>query len=566
MWVCLIIQAAIVLHPRPAGTQPSQEMSLDIQALAEGVGLWTLNYFRADYKQHILILEIDGHAPNLEVHAALGDGLWGGERIETIRKREEAIAAWQAEEQAPGGGSVSWPGLTVVEGRLVSAPGGGPILAITHSGYASLREAGGSSSGSAGILAATDGTNLPLGSVNRLASTDTLLLAADPGVVRHSLLSGDTPMVCAALSFSPVEPLRFDWGSQTDALDWTPLPWNATTNGTFHWSADSPPDGRPASGAFPVDWVGVAGVGPSAESLRAFLSAAPSGNLQLTTTPPWIDYRTVVPLRGWLVRDSRVVVPAEVSRGDPRGQRTARSAIALRREDNRLWLVTVLDRERYAEGMTERELADLCLSLGATDAAQGPEGSGVGAAVEESQVLPPQRVPDLCRLALVIQRTEPDLSATWSNLTQLTPVLVAGTPPIDLRNGPGKAIDGREGPAPKLDQFWCSSGKDEAPPTLTFDFRKQFIIGQMDIVHAESAGFSTDFDARAFRVAWKGRDRDEFNEGVVFRNDPPRARQHVVFDPPLSARQVRLEFTEPSGLEGNRTARIVEVVFWGKES
>lgn len=564
---CVISLLAVLLvgvvSPRSAPAQNAQEMSREIEALADGVRLWRLNYFRQEFKQRIVAFEIDPAVPTISVRAALGEGIWSGSRIEDIQERESAIAAWEAVEQPLGAGNLSWPGLTVVEGHLVAAPGNGPVLAIAPGGFADLIDSAPPPREAVAVLTDSLGLDLEIDAVNRRLTTGTLMLVSNPGVVRDSFLAGESRLAQAEMEFQavdPIPPLRQDDQDPRRRIS----PWNASATGTSRWTSN-PAAGSPVSGVFPPEWAGLIGVGDGADRLSSAFAAGQSGTLRICSTSTWQDYSTVVPLKNWLVRDGRIVVPATAPEGDPRVARVARSAIGVNRANNRLWMICAFDRDRYAQGMTQVEIAEACLALGVTDAAEGPSGGGVGASAGKIEVLPPRRVPDRCRLALVVNVETTPAPNEYRNLSRVTQVFVAGTPPLDTRNEPEKVIDGLQSPLPTLDHFWASAGTDDSPATLQFSFQKQYTIGRIDFVHAEAVGFSPDLDAAEIRIEYRAKGEERWSEWRTVANSPPRPRQYVVIDPPIQARGIRLVFTRPNLLPENKIARMAEVILWGRE-
>ncbi len=554
----LPIVLSLLLIPSRTPAQARYEMTRNIETLQEGVRLWNLHYDRQTFKQRIVVLEIDTALPTVRLRAALGKDLWSGDTLRNVRERESALLAWQAIPQPMRGPALAWPGLTVVEHRLIAAPGQGPILAITPEGHVDLLESEPPDSGQIGSL---DPLDLPIARLNRAPTTDTLTLLANPGLVRDSLIAGAPSPIVIAIDFDPIQPLLPVLSLASTTLP--PLPWTACLDGRFRWNSQA---AVPLADQqqFPPEWAGLVAIGARAERVRQTATARASGRIALQTYPSWVDYRTLIPLETWLVREGRVVVRPPAANTDPRRERRARSAIGLNRDQRHLYIVLVLDQVRNADGMTEYELAELLQAIGATDAAQGPDGNAMNADIQDRELLPPRRIAERCRLALLLDAGVP-ANPQWRNLAVPGTALVAGTAPLHFANRPASVIDGRQGYDPKLDNFWAAETTNDSTAFLLFDFQQQYLVGQVDLVHAQAVGFSPQADAREIRISTRRKDEGDWTPALTTVNDPPQPRQHVVLDPPVPARFLRLEFPQPNAIPGNHIVRMAEIIVWGTE-
>jgi hypothetical protein len=214
--------------------------------------------------------------------------------------------------------------------------------------------------------------------------------------------------------------------------------------------------------------------------------------------------------------------------------------------------------------MNAHELAELLQAIGATDAAEGPDGNAMDANIQDREILPARRIAERCRLALLVDAGVP-ANPSWQNLAVPGSALVAGTAPLHFTNAPASVMDGRQGYDPKLDNFWEAETTSDSPAFLLFDFQKQYVVGQIDLVHAEASGFSPQADAREIRISTRQKDEGDWTIALPARNDPPQPRQHVVLDPPVPARFLRLEFTQPNAIPGSNVVRMAEIIVWGTE-
>jgi hypothetical protein len=555
------------LWPLSPAAVPLQESSCDITTLAPGVRLWQVAYSRQNYRQRIYVIELQGEWKSHTIEAVMGSGLWGGEGLDRILRRESAVAAWQALEQPPYGSQSAWPGLTVSRHCLMAAPGNGPVLAVTPEGFFDLLDSTAETTRPLGML--TIGTEreahwrgLPITWLNRAPRPGTFGLLADPGLLRESLLAEARSPQFVEMQFRPKEP--YIWTSGGGGGTGAALtPWTSCRAGTFTWISE-PMFTAGERADFDSGWMGLAAIDPPETDLSLlseFFVSRSSGALTLHTQPEWNQYRAVIPLGNWLVRGGKSMIAP-----DPPGiipeTRRARSAVALHREHRRLWLVYVWSGQRDADGMSEAELAQFLIALGAADAAQGPEGNAAAAVARDHAILPPGHTPARARLALAVVPVEATSGAR--NLARTAPPAVSGSRPLTPENGADRVVDDRQGVLATLDHFWASEGDAARPPTLEFDLQRECRIEQMDLVHAQAAGFSPEFNARSVRILARAGGRDRWIEVLHLVNEtPPGPRQPIQFTPPVVCRYLRLEFTEANFVPSSRVARMVEVVFWG---
>lgn len=564
----VLMGLCVVLWPAKPSAVPLQESSCDITTLAPGVRLWQVAYSRQNYRQRIYVIELQGEWKSYTIEAVMGSGLWGGEGLDRIVRRESAVAAWQALEQPPYGQRSAWPGLTVSRHCLVAAPGGGPVLTVTPEGFFDLLDSTAETTRPLGLLnvgnqTGDGGKAIPITWLNRAPRPGTFGLLADPGLLRESLLAEARSPQLVEMLFRPREPFAWTAGDAPVGGGAALTPWRSCRAGTFAWTSE-PIFTTGQRGNFAGGWTGLAAIDPSESDLSLlseFFASRASGELTLRTQPDWEYYRAIVPLRNWLVRSGQSVVAP-----DPPGiipeTRRARSAVALHREQRRLWLVYVWSGEREADGMSEAELAQFLIALGAADAAQGPEGNAAAAVARDHAIVPPGQTPARARLALTVVPVEATSGAR--DLARAAPPVVSGTRPLTPENGADRVMDGRQGIMATLDHFWASEGDSTRPPTLELDLQKEGLIEQLDLVHAQAAGFSPEFNARAVRILARSEGRDRWTEVPrVVNETPPGPRQPIRFTPPLACRYLRLEFTEANFLPSSRAARIVEVVVWG---
>jgi len=88
-------------------------------------------------------------------------------------------------------------------------------------------------------------------------------------------------------------------------------------------------------------------------------------------------------------------------------------------------------------------------------------------------------------------------------------------------------------------------------------------LAAIDIVHAESAGFSPRLNVATLVVEGRMRASDEWRVLAKVEYDQPVARDRIVLDEPSDLEWIRMTAPRPNFLAGGDTARIAEVVFWG---
>jgi len=249
---------------------------------------------------------------------------------------------------------------------------------------------------------------------------------------------------------------------------------------------------------------------------------------------------------------------------DPR-RRAARSAIALDPQQGLLWLVHVREEDRQADGMTPEELADFLLALGATEAAEGPEGAAADLRMAGAESAGFQRAAEPCRLALLLRKKDaaPDGAAGAAGGWRITlPASAFGSAPVHWRNGPEKTSDRREGRLATLDHFWASEGDAGAAPWIIHDFQSDLWIARLDLVYAGNAGFSSALNPLELSISFQDPRNGVWRAPRQILNEEQRSRQILLFDPPERARAVRLDFLRPASLEAERAARLVEAIYW----
>ncbi len=644
-----------------AFAQSTREAAKYAVDIIPGVRLIRLEYDRTAFRQRVNVLEIHLSAADpagvadVALEAATANDAVSALPLGDLLEREGALAAFQVVEQRPGPEARTWPGLVAAGGRLIAAPGDGPVLTITPEGWVDLADSAPaaepaarlSADAQAGASRSEDST-LPIDWINRrlpppsLSSSSSvphtshrshtphspssgdasggvgkgaaegmggIVLLANPGALRESFLAGCGPLEAVSLDFELPRALR-PGATALRAGASALTPWIRAEEGRFRWnslplgSSSAASDSPSSAAAIPAPlgdrWTGIAAVGEeSAARVRRFFASPRQGILELHTQPEWTDFQAILPLRRWVVRDGHSLAPPDPEGGPMPEARAARSAIGLDRERATLWLAHVRKGERGADGMSAAELADLMLALGAHDAAEGPEGDGAALQLNGQSILPLNFSAERCRLALLVrprsaaaaeafaqrqrqgraERADSPRAAAlrlgssavsaqgqWTDLTARTRIQAASTAPLDWLVSADRAVDRRQGRLPALDHFWASGGDENHVPTIEFDLLEDRVIGQIDLIPPSNAGFSDTLDFRLIRIATRaGGGGDSWTPRREIRNDPPRLRLHVLFDPPIRARQVRIEFPEPSALPGYRTARLVEAIFWTRE-
>ncbi len=172
------------------------------------------------------------------------------------------------------------------------------------------------------------------------------------------------------------------------------------------------------------------------------------------------------------------------------------------------------------------------------------------------------------RVALVTATTPVRLATGSENDLVKWPVAAAtgSNATISIDNAPLKLFDGAIGFRNELNHFWAAELPDDAPRQwVEFRLGKTGRVGALDFLHAETCGFSRQFNLKAFRLLGRAQSSESWRELAVVRHTESAARERVELPNAPLLDQIRLEIIEPNFLPGSQTVRLGEIVVWGKE-
>lgn len=124
---------------------------------------------------------------------------------------------------------------------------------------------------------------------------------------------------------------------------------------------------------------------------------------------------------------------------------------------------------------------------------------------------------------------------------------------VNEKESDQNALDG------SLSTKWCATG--EGPHTITIDLGKEYLIGAVEIAHAQSGGEGSDYNTKAFTIAC-GTDGKSFPEKTVVTDNKEAVSRTPV--KPVKARYIKLTINQASQ-GGDTAARIYEIQVYGCE-
>lgn len=501
-------------------------------------------------------IEFDGRAPSARLDLVLPLG--GSTQAEPLQALLARAGAASGIALAVEGGALPG-GLLVDGGRILSWPQQGPVLLAEAEGSFRILDPPGGDAGEAFALL-SDGTRVPIASVGGAPAEGMAVAIAGPWTATGEFLAAhpaDSLLVALA-----------------------PAPGNRS-GGRAWWDADLPLGERAFAPSPPVPLAGAAlRPGEAAlvvarnDSLAGFLAESLTVVLSVPLAPEIGNARFAFELGGpvfaedggWLLDEEPGAMDPLLLLGvSPDGRRVLlaqsgdapRGRFGLRAGDLASWLQDLGIANAHRLGAGDRRLL-LDMGDGQWIADAGNTRTRLAlAAVPAAPVL---RGPGGTEWARV-----PALSATGSP---------TGSP--SARNRPAALVDGIQAPHPEARGYWSAALPPGAQLPLpgqrgSRDLLQWFevshgqprLVGAVDLLHAEHAGFSPDFNLKSYRVFVRARRGDAWRLVRTVERDAPIRRERLVFDPPVLVEEWRVEVLEPNFLPGGETARLSEIVFWG---
>lgn len=151
-------------------------------------------------------------------------------------------------------------------------------------------------------------------------------------------------------------------------------------------------------------------------------------------------------------------------------------------------------------------------------------------------------------------------------------ITVSGTRREFPLNQPARLRDGRATVEPDLAGFWASpveavgSGMDRSPRArIHFMLPAPMRIRAVELVHAEAAGFSPEFNLRGYAVRGRRERNEEWTTLLTIRHDTPVGRERLPLPGAPELAELEILVTDPAFLPGASVARLAEVIFWAEE-
>lgn len=194
---------------------------------------------------------------------------------------------------------------------------------------------------------------------------------------------------------------------------------------------------------------------------------------------------------------------------------------------------------------------------------------------ERLLVRPEQRANELrgtgarARLAIVAIPRAPRLDLGGTLLDRVQIAWATGSDANERAHPPHGVMDGRLTGGEALDHFWAAapvalSGSESEKPWLEIGLVQPVIIEAVDLFHIETSGFSPRFNLAGYRLL--GRENNQRPWVVLARvsHDTPVARERLRLAHPQPIERLRLEVEQANFLPGGETARLAEIVVWGR--
>ncbi len=176
------------------------------------------------------------------------------------------------------------------------------------------------------------------------------------------------------------------------------------------------------------------------------------------------------------------------------------------------------------------------------------------------------------RTALMFLGQGPTLKGLedYENYELIIPAVVSGTLREFPANQPINVANRQLGFSEKLDSFWAADFSADSRElangveALTFSFAVPVRLVAVDMFHAQGAGFSEMFNLKSYRLSGRTTTRDSWVTLREVRHERPVAIERVELGGNMELRQIRLEILEPNFMPGGKTARLMEMFFWGE--
>lgn len=499
--------------------------------------------------------EVNLASPAMTVHFPVPlEGINVGSSLEGLGRRVEGNTAIAFDPFPAFGEEFNLRGLRVADGRVHSWPGEGPHLLFRPEGGVDLyfpRQ-------QPATVQFDDGTSVPLASIN----------GALPGPGEATLYTGTLAAGSLPVSAWPSDIMALHLVSPISGGDIGRHLYDGT-GGDRAFRGERLVE-RSMIRTSQAESV-LLFTPPIPEALQTKLQSRPRVSIKVELDDRIRQATAIVPAGRWVVRHGKKV--EEVGELD-----FFQNVVGVDLLRRRLMIMAPMDDSRGGAGIPAEQFARFLEEEGYQHGFQlpGRAPSLLSPLDGGSHIRRAGRLQT--RMALVIapapqKLTVPDVDG---DLFRITGITVEGLRTEFLANPPARLTNELAPYSPGLDQFWAAripgGGGGWRPPTrepgpaaVRFLMPRPIHLRAMELVHAESAGFSPHFNLKSFRV-W-GRERSQAPWLLLGENrhDEPVDRERLVLAAAPRLTEVRLEILEPNFLPGGDTARLVEVFFWGPE-
>lgn len=435
------------------------------------------------------------------------------------------------------------PGLVFAEGRLLGWPARGKVLVQSTEGTLDIIDA---PSAPRGALILQDGMEVPVACLNGLPLGDSVSIISGPfsrSLAPTALFPAGTQAILLQPGPSNPNSARSIWDRESDpaSRSWTP----AGVRDASLLAVDNDQLAVIIPPSMPRQ---ISSMIAKHNSLIVDLELEPQVVLSLFAC----DVGQSLPLDGGL--------PQEEAPQD------AMAAIGLDDSGRRLWIMETGAGDSRRPALPAKRLASTLRAMGATRAVLMPESLGrlLPGEVDRSRTAAMEKLKARAILGATVQG--PSLSGEGGErLRRLVPLVTAASNLNQEIAGPEALLDGRVGFDPSLNHLWVAQPDENGNlPWVELRLPAPAKVRAIDLVHAETCGFSPEFDLKGYRLRARGSASEAWsNVGATVR-DSPAPRERIGLPPELGAVEwLRLEVTDPAFQPGCRTARLGEIVVWG---
>lgn len=238
----------------------------------------------------------------------------------------------------------------------------------------------------------------------------------------------------------------------------------------------------------------------------------------------------------------------------------AAPVLAFLPRENRMLLIWSTSRMLPLTSLSRQDLIERLLELGASFACELPQA-------EEPVVAAASRNPGLARAQmnrlggeiLFIRQKASGAPVNLCRLEQVECNMDPGAVPAP------QVIDGRWSEETFPDCAWqMPTAAEPQPirPSLVIDLKREYLVNSITIRHAESVGFSADFNTRHFKISGREGMTGSWDLIEEVHSNSLASTTHTL-EKPERMRFVKIEILRADGNSEAGMARIAEISIWG---